>query len=221
MALQNRVRPSGEIVAHPSKAGLFMGNRGILHGDDRTLGKSRWKHDHWIICALEFRGRKREVMKSGRYTELFFLDEAVALAAGHRPCAECRRSAFLAYQSAFELVDGGKIRALAIDKTLHQARVHSRSREQIRFEADLGALPDGAMIMWENEPWLFWGRSLLRYTPEGYDAVIEPRWSSAMPRRVTVLTPQPTVKALRNGFEPVVHPSATMLLDQSFTTRQR
>lgn len=221
MPLQNRVRPTGEIVAHPSKAGLFMGNRGILHDDGRTLGKSRWKHHHWIICALEFRGRKRELMGSGRYTELFFLDEAVALAAGHRPCAECRRSAFLAYQSAFEQEDGGKMRAGAIDKALHQARVHSQSREQIRFEAELGALPHGAMILWENEPWLVWGGFLLRYTPDGYDAVIKPGSLASVPRRVTVLTPSPTVEALRAGFAPVVHPSALLLLNQSFTTRQR
>ena len=93
MPLQNRVLPTGEIVSHTSKAGLFMGNRGILHDASRTLGKSRWKHKNWIICVTEFKGRERTPMTNGTYTELFFLDDAVALAAGHRPCGECRRKA--------------------------------------------------------------------------------------------------------------------------------
>ncbi|MER0236553.1 hypothetical protein [Fulvimarina sp. MAC8] len=216
MPLQNRVLPTGEIVAHLSKAGIFMGNRGILHDEDRTLGKSRWKHTNWIICALEFRGGKRELMSRGGYTELFFLDEAVALAAGHRPCAECRRAAFLAYRDAFAGCSGSNTKAPDIDKALHAARVNSWSREQITFEAEIGHLPEGAMIHVNSEPWLLWSGRLLRYTPDGYDAVIERPMGA-----VTVLTPKPSVDVLRQGFEPVIHPSAHQVLAQSFTTRQR
>ena len=97
MPLRNRVTPFGEIEVHPAR-GTLMGNRGILHGDDRTLGARRWAHRAWIVCVLSFRGRRRVVMTPGRYTELFFLDEAVALAAGHRACAECRNAAYRRYR---------------------------------------------------------------------------------------------------------------------------
>lgn len=203
MPLQNRVLPTGEIVAHPSKAGIFMGNRGILHDEERSLGRSRWKHNNWISCTLAFKTRKREIMSKGGYTELFFLDDAVALAAGHRPCGECRWSAFAAYRDAFSRCVGRAVRAPEIDKALHKARVNSWSREQIRFEADIGDLPDGAMILHRAENWLVRAGRLLRYTPEGYDAAEERPEGPVM-----VLTPRPSVEALRNGFVPVVHPSA-------------
>ncbi|MGB8623555.1 MAG: hypothetical protein WCD16_12105, partial [Paracoccaceae bacterium] len=105
MPLQNRVLPTGEIVVHPARAD-FMGNRGILHGGNRQLGTARWRHKTWITCLLSFKGRKRVPMTPGRYTELFFLDEAVALAAGHRPCAECRRADFLRYRDAWQAATG-------------------------------------------------------------------------------------------------------------------
>jgi hypothetical protein len=97
MPLQNRVIPSGEIISDPSRAAKFMGNRGILHDDERRLGRARWRHRAWIVCALSFNGRRRTLMAPGSYTELFFLDEAVAFAAGHRPCGECRREAYLRF----------------------------------------------------------------------------------------------------------------------------
>ncbi|EAU41822.1 hypothetical protein FP2506_15354 [Fulvimarina pelagi HTCC2506] len=203
MPLKNRVLPTGEIVSHPSKAGLFMGNRGILHGEDRTLGSSRWKQKNWIICALDFSGRKRELMSKGCYTELFFLDEAVALAAGHRPCAECRRAVFLAYRSAFARVNGAEARAGEIDKALHAVRVDSRRRLQIRLEVNTSEIPDGAMVHFEGEAWLLRNGRLLHYTPDGYDTAM-----GLAAGTVTVLTPKPSVIALQNGFVPVVHPSA-------------
>jgi len=118
VALQNRVTPFGEIVATPAR-GLSMGNRGILHDDRRRLGRRRWTHKAWICCVTEFRGRRRQVMAPGRYTELFFLDEAVALAAGHRPCFECRRAA----ANAFAACWGGEPRAPDMDRVLHAERL--------------------------------------------------------------------------------------------------
>ena len=107
MPLQNRVSPLGEIVATAERGGL-MGNRGILHDRDRRLGVSRWKHPHWVCCRLAFLGRHRPVMTPGRYTELFFLDEATALAAGHRPCAECRRADYTRFLDAWTAAHGAR-----------------------------------------------------------------------------------------------------------------
>ena len=101
MPLQNRVTPGGEIIADPAR-GTLMGNRGILHDAGQRLGVARWRHPHWIYCRLSFKGRRRAVMAPGRYTELFFLDEASALAAGHRPCYECRREDFLRFLQGHE-----------------------------------------------------------------------------------------------------------------------
>ncbi|MDB5560081.1 MAG: hypothetical protein JWQ36_3015, partial [Enterovirga sp.] len=112
MPRQNRVLPTGEIVALPFR-GAFMGNRGILHDEAGRLGRARWRHPHWIICRLAFKGRRRAIMAPRRYTELFFPDEAVALAAGHRPCAECRRDAFGAYRSALARAEGGPAHSAA------------------------------------------------------------------------------------------------------------
>ncbi|HEY9058475.1 MAG TPA: hypothetical protein VIN77_15095, partial [Aurantimonas sp.] len=132
MPLQNRVTPLGEIIADPAR-GTLMGNRGILHDGNRELGRSRWKHKAWIACTLAFRGRKRTPMTPGRYTELFFLDEATALAGGHRPCAECRRADFNAYRTAWATAHclDAPPTAKAMDDMLHAHRVKSRLREQV------------------------------------------------------------------------------------------
>jgi hypothetical protein len=146
MPLQNRVTPTGEIIADPAR-GTLMGNRGILHDADRRLGSARWRHPHWICCRLRFKGRRREVMAPRRYTELFFLDEATALAAGHRPCAECRREDFRRFQAAWRDAVGAEIAAAAIDRALHAARIDPQTRRQTRFEAALADLPDGAFVL--------------------------------------------------------------------------
>jgi len=200
--LQNRVLPTGEIVAVPER-GTFMGNRGILHDDARRLGTSRWTHPHWIICVLAFKGRHREVMKPGNYTELFFLDEAVALAAGHRPCAECRRDAWRAFRAAFEAANGPVARAHDLDRKLHKARVRSRDRTQITYEANASTLPDGCFIAQTGAAWLVQGTAIHRYTPGGYTAVRDrpSGW-------VTVLTPAPTVATLTAGYRPALHPTS-------------
>ena len=128
MPLQNRVTPFGEIVSSPAR-GLLMGNRGILHNDDRRLGTARWQHPHWVACRLEFRGRRQEVMRPGAYTQLFFLDEAVALAAGHRPCAHCRRADYEAFVSAWMAATGraDRPRAAELDWQLHRERVEAQT----------------------------------------------------------------------------------------------
>ena len=196
MALQNRVTPFADIIATPER-GLMMGNRGILHDGNRRLGRRRWTHKAWICCVTEFRGRKRRVMAPGRYTELFFLDEAVALAAGHRPCFECRREAAKAYAACW----GGDPRAGEMDRALHAERLDGRRRRIHICESV--ELPDGAFVSRDGFAWLVRGPLLLRYTPGGYDGATE-RPAGA----VEVLTPPATLRVLRAGYAPLLHPSA-------------
>jgi hypothetical protein len=198
MALQNRVTPAGEIIADPAR-GTLMGNRGILHDAQRRLGAARWRHPHWIYCRLAFKGRRREVMTPGRYTELFFLDEATALAAGHRPCCECRRDDFRRFQAAWRQAFGQAASAGAIDRALHRARVEPRSRCQIRFEAPLADLPDGAFVLLPDapSPLLVTGELLRPWHAGGYGP---PRARGRGP--VRVLTPAPTIAVLRAGYRP-------------------
>ncbi len=175
----------------------MMGNRGILHDGDRNLGRRRWAHKAWICCLTEFRCRRRQVMAPGRYTELFFLDEAVALAAGHRPCFECRREAAKAYSACW----GGSPQAGEMDRVLHAERLDGRrQRTQAR---DIAALPDGAYLLRDGDAWLVRGSALLRYTPAGYDlAVARPAGQAG------VLTPPSTLRALSAGYAPLLHPTA-------------
>lgn len=197
MTLQNRVRPTGEIVAEDWR-GEWMGNRGILHDTAKRLGTSRWKHPHWIICRLAFKGRKREPMRSGRYyTELFFFDEPMALAAGHRPCAECRREAYLSFRGAWEHALGRVGGAADMDRALHRARLQDRTRAQRRITSDPAGLPDGAIILIDTTPALLWGGMAHPWTPDGYQR------PEALPRgTVEVCTPAPTLAALKAGYRP-------------------
>ena len=215
MPLQNRVTPTGEIRALVER-GLFMGNRGILHDGEQRLGVSRWRHPHWIICVLAFKDWHREVMQPNNYTELFFMDEATALAAGHRPCALCRRAAYLAFQNALKLAlcRDRRLEADALDRMLHAARIESGSRRQRRFEASLDDLPDGTMVVLQDnseldkneEVWLIRDGYLFRWTPAGYDRTVRRPTGMA----VQVLTPRPTVLALQQGYLPELHPSASI-----------
>lgn len=196
---QNRVLPTGEIVCSPVR-GLFMGNRGILHDSAGHLGVSRWKHPHWVCCVLKFKGRHRKIMSPGRYTELFFLDEAVSLAAGHRPCAECRRADFNAYRAAYD----ASLKAPEIDRLLHHDRVDSRTRTQIRYQSPLCGLPDGAFILWQDCPHLVAQDRLLPLARFGYG----PARHRPHTGEVTVLTPKTSVRALQSGYRPLLHLSA-------------
>ena len=203
MTLQNRVTPGGEIIADPAR-GTLMGNRGILHDARQRLGAARWRHPHWIFCRLAFKGRRRQVMAPRRYTELFFLDAATALAAGHRPCCECRREDFRRFQAAWRRALGQGASAGAIDRVLHGARVEPRSRRQIRFEAPLDDLPDGAFVLLRDAPsppLLVQRDRLLPWHPGGYGPPRERRSG-----RVIVLTPAPTVAVLRAGYQ-LPHPA--------------
>jgi hypothetical protein len=190
MPLQNRVLPTGEIVADPAR-GMFTGNRGCLHDDQRQLGRARWKGRAWIICALDYKGWRRVVMTPRTWTELFFLDEAVALAAGHRPCALCRRAAFLAFQAGF-----GGLKAPQMDAVLHGARLEGRG--QRRHQAPLEGLPDGVFVD-HGGPHLVRGAGLWPYAPAGYGTPV-----ARFEGEVTVLTPAPTVAVLRAGYRPVM-----------------
>lgn len=207
MPLQNRVTPLGEIIA-TSARGTLMGNRGILHGDDQTLGAARWRHQNWVTCELSFGGRKRPLMAPGKYTELFFLDEAVALAAGHRPCGECRHGDLKRFTGCWHDAHGGAVpRAGEIDRGLHRARVRSRSRRQIRFAAPLDTLPDGSFIRIDGDetPWLVWRGRLFAYAPEGYGQSRQKPEGIA----VGVLTPRPAIAALQAGYVPRIHRDIT------------
>jgi hypothetical protein len=205
---QNRVTPFGEISATPER-GTFMGNRGNLHDNERRI-KRAWQVKRWLVCVLEFRGRKRTVMKPGHYTELFFLDEATALAAGHRPCAECRHARFIAFCYAWRTAtgDGGSSRPTAtmIDDRLHAERIAS-DRSKRSFMGSLDELPDGVFVTvgaWEDHAFLVWGDHLLAWSPSGYGE----RRQRPKGEVVKVLTPKSTVGTIRAGYVPDIHSSA-------------
>ncbi|MEL6571453.1 MAG: hypothetical protein AAFQ64_07340 [Pseudomonadota bacterium] len=198
MPLQNRVLPTGEIIATPAR-GTLTGNRGIIHRDDKTLGTSRWSHHAWICCTLDWQGRQRQVMTGRNWTELFFLDEATAFAAGHRPCGYCRRSAYAAYVLAWAKANGTRPSAKDMDRALHPARVN-RNRSQIRHRAILRDVPNGCFVLIDGQPHLIWQDALHPYDPEGYGA--RRHFSPGQP--VTVLTPKPTVAVLAAGYVPQV-----------------
>ena len=203
--LQNRVTPTGEIVAVPAR-GLLMGNRGCLHGPDRRLGTARWRSKLWICCVLDWQGRSRDPMPPGRWTALFFLDEATALAAGHRPCGYCRRPAYRSFAEAWRVARGlaGPPRAGEMDAQLHAERVESRSRRQRTSRALAGTLPDGVMIRHGGGAGLLIGERVLPWSFSGYQAAVALRQDAT----VEVLTPASSVAAIAAGYRPVLHPSA-------------
>lgn len=176
-----------------------MGNRGgVIHNDQKQIVR-HYTSRRWIACVLEFRGRKRVVMSPHRYTELFFLDEAVALAAGHRPCAECRRPRFNAFRDAWGVTG---ISADAMDLELHPARI-DKQKHKVTYSERLGSLPDGTLVGIDGGAFLVWRSALHRWSVGGYFERV------AIPgdREVTVLTPAPIVRCLRNGYVPDVHVS--------------
>jgi hypothetical protein len=194
MPFQNRVTPLGELIATPER-GLLYGNRGRLH-DERGVIRRQWQLKRWISCRLEFRGRRRPggPMAANRYTGLFFLDEATALAAGHRPCAECRNADYRSF-----LALAGASRADELDERLHEERGRLHAAEPAE-------LPDGAFVALDGEPWLVLGPKLLRWTPGGYTEQ-RPRPSSG----VDVVTPPTTLRVLGAGWSgdlPLLHPTA-------------
>jgi hypothetical protein len=197
MPLQNRVDPFGNLIA-TSARGTLLGNRGgKFHAVDKTLTRRRWASRQWICCVLDFKSRQRDVW--GRYyTELFFLDEVTALAAGHRPCFECRRKDAEAFAALFP----GASRAPAMDKVLHAERLEGKAKHTHRRSID--TLPDGAMIALDGEAFAVRGRRLLRWTPRGYVG------ARARPRKMQadVLTPPSILAVLTRGYAPLWRPDA-------------
>src|SRR4051812_47390699 len=189
MARQNRVTPFGDIIATPDR-GTFMGNRGVLHDAEGRIRRA-WQVKRWIVCMPEFRGRKRQVMAPGRYTELFFLDEATALAAGHRPCAECRREDYNRLTEFWASVHPNQSGADAIDAQLHSERIDSGTNKRRLFETRFEELPDGAFVLYEDAPHLAVGSALLPWSPAGYVG----RRQRPATESATVITP-PSLLAL-------------------------
>jgi hypothetical protein len=204
MPLQNRVMPTGEIVATLQR-GMFTGNRGIIHDPaTKTLLNRRWTTKAWIICVCEFRGRRREVMATRSWTELFFLDEATALAAGHRPCFYCRRHDARAFADAWAKGnDLARVSAKEIDAVLHRERVDGKAKRVHQLPCAIEALPDGAMIQAEATCYLIVKERPLRWSFDGYQA------EQHRLRDVSLLTPPSTLRALIAGYRPVLHPSVS------------
>ena len=183
-----------------------MGNRGIIHDPStRTRLTRRWQQQAWICCVLSFKDFQHPIMGVSAYTELFFLDEATALAAGHRPCAYCRRRDYNHFKSAWlgaNLPDVCHfVSAKTIDKQLHRERV-DRSRRQVRFVASEQELPDGVMIQAGADVWLLWRGQRFPWCDTGYGRPINRGLG-----QVEVLTPRSLVGALNNGYQPQVHSS--------------
>jgi len=215
MPLQNRVTPLGEIIATPHR-GTFTGNRGIIHDPaTRTLLKRRWASRAWLTCVCEFRGRRRVVMGGRSWTELFFLDEATAFAAGHRPCFFCRRDDANRFRAAWEA--GNRVSKLCaddIDVVLHRERLEGRRKRLHPLPVPLLQLPDGAMVQAGEQSLMIAKQKALAWSPAGYR---EPEWASepalkAANERAMLLTPPSTLRAFAAGYEPVLHQSVKAML---------
>jgi hypothetical protein len=219
MPLQNRVDPFGSIHAVPDR-GLFTGNRGIIHDPGtRTLLKKRWALQAWIICVCEFRNVQRIPMGRNRpgglgepdragWTELFFLDEVTAFAAGHRPCFYCRRERAKDFVDRFGKAFGlSKPRAPQLDQRLHKERLASGGKLVPTTAAQLSALPEGTMVTDGVGCYALRGGAALRWSFAGYDKPVAPASLSGQP--LHLLTPATTLAVLRLGYRPVWHPSAT------------
>jgi hypothetical protein len=202
MPLQNRVTPTGDIIATAHR-GLFTGNRGIIHDPaTKTLLKKRWSSPAWITCVCEFRGWRRKVMGGRSWTELFFLDEATAFAAGHRPCFFCRREDANRFRAAWEKGNGVKnIRAREMDAVLHRERLDHGRKRLHPLPMPVAQLPDGAMVQTGEESFLIVQGRALQWSMGGYSEA-EAALDDAM-----LLTPPSTLRALSAGYRPVLHRS--------------
>lgn len=204
MPRQNRVTPEGDFIAAPWRGG-FMGNRCILHDAAGALGTARWRHPHWVTCTLNLKSDRapHPIAAAGRYTPLFFLDEAMASAAGHRPCAQCRQQVWRDFSQAWARAFGAKASAPEIDRALHAARV-TRDRRQIRHQATANALPFGAVYREGTQIFLRSHSGALPFDPVtgGYGTVAE-----VPEKEVTVLTPAPLIAVMAAGWRPALSPA--------------
>ena len=205
MTLQNRVTPLGELVADPGR-GLVYGNRGCLHDASGRITR-RYAGRRWIACRLEFRGwLRRPLLQPGRFTELFFLDEATAFAAGHRPCALCRREDYVRFSAVWRKLHPGQVGADAMDAQLHAERVDPRTRAHRLHPPPVEELPDGAFLLLERRPCLVLDGRLLAWTSAGYGPFRLERGRAA-----SLVTPPSLVAVLRTGWSgsvPLLHPTA-------------
>jgi hypothetical protein len=206
MPLRNRVTPLSELIADPAR-GLVYGNRGCLHDDAGDI-RRRYATRRWIACRLQFKGwLRRPLLQPGKFTELFFLDEATAFAAGHRPCALCRREDYVRFTEIWRDLHPGQRGADAIDEQLQAERFDPKTRTQRHHEAPTDDLPDGAFVLQDEDSWLVRGDELLRWSPGGYEA----RTPRPAHTRTTVITPPSLLAVLRTGWRgavPFVHPTA-------------
>jgi hypothetical protein len=202
MPLQNRVTPAGDIIATPHR-GLFTGNRGIIHDPATKTLTRRWASNAWLTCVREFRGRRRAVMGGRSWTELFFLDEATAFAAGHRPCFFCRRDDANRFCAAWDKGNGTTdILARDIDPVLHHERLDGGKKRLHPLPMRWEQLPDGAMVQAGAESFLIAGGRALSWSPAGY------REGRSEIGDALLLTPLSIVRAFIAGYRPVLHPSA-------------
>lgn len=207
MPLQNRVTPSGEIIA-VSDRGLFTGNRGILHDPATRTLRRRWASKSWLTCLCAFKGRRRTVMAPGRWTELFFLDEATALSAGHRPCFECRRKDAEVFRAAWATGNGGlPPKAAEMDAMLHGERLSGRGKRVHPLDGPIPTLSDGVMIGVGESSFLVIAECVRRWTPSAYVAV------AVEPGNAMLLTPPSILRTLAAGYRPCFHPSALVTAD--------
>jgi len=205
MPYQNKVDPWGNIRAVKSR-GMFLGNRGVLHNENQEIIATH-RIKGWVTCLLEFKGRKREIMTPNRYTELFFLDEATAFSAGHRPCAECRRSKYNAFKEKWleanqELLEGNKPNAANIDKIIHEERINNKKK--VTYVSALKSLPNGTMVEINSSTFLIWANRLYEWSYLGYS---KPEIEYNLNDEVSVLTPKSYVNTFSKGFIPEVHES--------------
>jgi len=201
--LQNRVDPFGNLIRTAAR-GSWTGTRGVLHNDKQEILRP-FKLKAWLTCKLEFKGRKRKVMSPGRYTELFFHDEATAFAAGHRPCCECRREDFNKFKSlwlkgnpAYGFDD--KISIQKIDSIIHAERIN-RDKTKVTFKENIHNIPDGSFVLFNDEPYIILNKQLFLWSPFGYANSI------ALPHaeKLTVLTPKSIVNTFRSGYFPQIN----------------
>lgn len=198
--LQNRVDPFGKIIM-TSARGSWMGNRGVIHNEHKQIIRP-FKHKAWITCALEFKDRRRVVMRPDRWTELFFLDEATAFAAGHRPCFECRREDATRFKACWIAGNPSygftmKTSIHEIDNIIHQERI-DRASEKVTHQRRTDDLPEGTFLSLNDQAYLLIQNKLHRWTPFGYEAPLDVPDASLL----TVLTPRSIVNAFRSGYVP-------------------
>ncbi len=203
MPYQNRVDPWGNLNAVDSR-GTLLGNKGVLHNENKEIIATH-RIKGWVTCLLEFKGRKRKVMTPNRYTELFFLDEATAFSAGHRPCAECRRIRYNEFKEKWLLANGHlleakKPTAVNIDTIIHKERIHKK--EKVTYTANIKSLPNGTMIEINLKAYVLWNNRLHLWSFNGYtkskidfESIVD----------VKVLTPKSYVKMFEKGFSPVIN----------------